>query len=219
MQETVNNPLYELNASEVRILACLMEKELTTPEQYPLTENAVKLACNQKTNRIPVMQLELGDVIRGLRDLEAADWAIADRGARAERYSHRVRSRLKISKAQQAILAMILLRGPQTLAELRARTERMVESDDELLDALTASMGGDQPIITIMERQPGQREERYQQQVFPQQLLQSAVARREYETGCAAQGEDISSINEDRLAALEERVAKLEARIATLEGR
>ncbi len=207
--ETEKTPLYDLNPTEVRVLACLMEKELTTPDQYPLTENALKLACNQKTNRIPVMNLETGQVGRALLDLYDSDWVSADRGSRADRYSQRARSRLSMTKAQQSILCMILLRGPQTLAELKSRTERMVKSEADLLEALNIMTKGESPLVEKMERQAGQREERYRQWAFPQKFIlakDSAIA------------SSMAPVDDSRIEALEEAVKQLEARIAALEG-
>ena len=207
MTEVESRTLYELNPMEVRILACLMEKELTTPDQYPLTENAIKLACNQKTNRQPVMNLATAEIGRVLRDLQEQEWISVDRGSRADRYTQRVRSRLKIDKAQQAILCMILLRGPQTLAELKARTERMVNSVEQLTEALSRLLEGEKPFVEKMERQSGQREERYCQWIFPQ----------EFTVTKDADSLPLATGYEERIVMLEEMVKLLESRIAALE--
>src|SRR5688572_21636400 len=110
---------------QARILGSLIEKEATTPEAYPLTANALVLACNQKNNREPVLELEPGKVGHRLRELETRGLVPSVDGARAQRYEHRFATSLSVTVKQQAVLSVMLLRGPQTVAELHSRCERL----------------------------------------------------------------------------------------------
>src|SRR4051812_41406736 len=114
-----------LDAVGARILGCLIEKQATTPEAYPLTANAVQLACNQKNNREPVMELETSAVGHALRELEGRGLVRSVHGARAQRYEHRFAQAYSVTARQQALLSVMLLRGPQTLSELLTRSERI----------------------------------------------------------------------------------------------
>src|SRR5207342_100703 len=125
-----DNPLPPLSAIEARILGCLVEKQATTPEAYPLTANAVLMACNQKNNREPVLELEPGEVGHALREMEGKGFVRSVHGARAQRYEHRFATTWSVTSRQQALLALLLLRGPQTLAELQSRSERLADPAD-----------------------------------------------------------------------------------------
>lgn len=152
-----------LTATQARILGCLVEKEATTPESYPLTANAVILACNQKTNRDPLMELEPGDVGHSLREMENLGLVKSVHGARAQRYEHRFAAAYSVTAKQQALLSVLLLRGPQTAAELHTRCERLAtfaDLDDvrQTLDRLAQR----QPTLALnIGRASGQREDRY----------------------------------------------------------
>ena len=152
-----------LDAEEARVLGCLIEKESTTPESYPLTQNATVTACNQKTSRQPVMKLDPGRVGQALRKLEQRGLVKSDFGARAARYRHRVDTALSFTPAQRTLIGLLLLRGPQTLAELLARSERMHEFDDldDVRYNLDRLAGRDAPMVVCIGRAPGQREDRY----------------------------------------------------------
>ena len=115
----------QLDPVQARVLACLIEKEATTPEQYPLTANAVLVACNQKTARDPVLELEPGAVGHALRALEAERLVRSIHGSRAQRYDHRTDDVYQVSPEQRVVLALLILRGPQTAGELFARSERL----------------------------------------------------------------------------------------------
>ena len=120
-------PIPTLDPIQARLLGCLVEKEAITPDQYPLTENAIVVASNQKTSRDPVMELTPGEVGHTLRQLEPRQLVRSVHGARAQRYEHRLDKAYSLTAQQQALLAMLLLRGPQTLNELQTRTERMAK--------------------------------------------------------------------------------------------
>jgi uncharacterized protein len=152
-----------LTTTQARILGCLVEKEATTPESYPLTANAVILACNQKTNRDPLMELEPGDVGHALREMENLGLVKSVHGARAQRYEHRFAAAYSVTAKQQALLSVLLLRGPQTAAELHTRCERLASFADlddvrQTLDRLAQR----QPTLALnIGRASGQREDRY----------------------------------------------------------
>jgi uncharacterized protein YceH (UPF0502 family) len=157
----------ELTSEEGRILGCLVEKQLTTPQQYPLTENALIAACNQTTNRDPVVAYDVSNVRIAARSLREKGLLrmVHRTGERSHKHQHLLDSSLTLSTGQVAVLAVLLLRGPQTVAELRARSERMHSFDavaqvQEALDALAAR---DDPLVTRLERQPGRKELRYGQ--------------------------------------------------------
>src|SRR5688572_29273170 len=111
-----NDATPQLTATEARILGSLVEKEATTPEAYPLTANAVQLACNQKNNREPILELEAGEVGHALRELESRGLVQSVHGARAQRYEHRLSAAYSLTRQQQALVSVLLLRGPQTAA-------------------------------------------------------------------------------------------------------
>lgn len=155
-----------LSPSEARVLGALMEKDLATPEYYPLSLNALTNACNQKTNRDPVTvyeDSEILDALHGLRDLGLAAF-VSESGSRVEKYRHRLSEKFNFSRGESAILAVLLLRGPQTIGELRERTGRMHSFDDtdavqHTLDKL-AKREPD-PLAVQMERVPGTKEPRW----------------------------------------------------------
>ena len=168
-----------LSTTEARILGSLVEKQLTTPEYYPLTLNALTAACNQKSNRDPVMSLgetEIMGSIDSLRDRNLV-YLYYGSGSRTVKYKHMLPSVYDLDEAGVAITAVLLLRGPQTIGELRERTGRLHEFGglnevQETLDALTRR---DEPIVIKLERQPGQKEARYAH-LLSGEVLQDTIA-------------------------------------------
>lgn len=157
----------ELTAEQGRVLGALVEKELTTPQGYPLTDNALLAACNQTTSRDPVVAYDLATLrtaVRGLRESGLLR-TVHRPGERSEKHRHELATALDLSPAQVAVLAVLLLRGPQTAAELRARTERMHPFDrtEEVEQVLTGLAARDQPLAARLERQPGRKEPRWVQ--------------------------------------------------------
>lgn len=207
MQDTDTTPP-QLSALEARIVACLVEKEATTPETYPLTLNAVVLACNQKTAREPLMQVEPGEVGHALRQLESRGWVKSEHAARADRYSHRVESRLDLSRGHTALLALLMLRGPQTANELLTRSERLAkfESVGDVQYALERLSQRSPALVRLLPRQGGQREDRHAHLLSGEPVYVPSPAS---PTSPSASGS----------TALSERVAALEARLADLEAR
>ena len=155
-----------LNELEIRVLGCLMEKELTTPEYYPLTVNALLSACNQKSNRDPVLTLTEADLLGALRSLGGRGLArLTTTGGRVGKYCHSVADNLGLDAAARSLLAELMLRGPQTVGELRNRCERMhafacLEAVEEVLGRLRQY---GPPLVGRMPRQAGRKEQRYGQ--------------------------------------------------------
>ena len=155
-----------LNDLEIRILGCLMEKELTTPENYPLSLNTLVSACNQKSNRDPVTSLTEAEVLRGLETLGARGLArLTTTGGRVAKYCHSATDKLRLATASRALLAELMLRGPQTVGELRTRGERMVEFNDlAAVEVVLAELQqAAPPFIIRLPRQAGRKELRYAQ--------------------------------------------------------
>lgn len=168
-----------LNATQQRVLGALIEKHMTTPDNYPLTTKALIAACNQSSNRDPIVHLDEETVVAAVNELRAGDAArsIKRSGERAVKHLELADEVFEISRKQKALLAVLMLRGPQTLIELRTRTERYIGFDG--VNDVEATLGGmmvaDNPTVTLLERQPGQKERRYQHLVGdenPQDELQ-----------------------------------------------
>jgi uncharacterized protein YceH (UPF0502 family) len=228
-----------LDAMQQRVLGALMEKEMTTPENYPLSLNALIAACNQRSSREPVLDLSEDEVRQAVHSLEDMDIVAPVRDARVPKYEHRIRTVLSLRRDETAILCLLLLRGPQTPGELRGRSDRMFSFDDiaavqsalermaaRTVEADPSSSGqpGTGPLVVQLPRQPGSRESRYAH------LLGGAEAgrvhsslREEWGTdrpGSTADGERSAvEAMQARLEALEAEVASLRARVELLEGR
>ncbi|HET8708246.1 MAG TPA: DUF480 domain-containing protein [Pseudomonadales bacterium] len=203
-----------LTPVEARILGCLVEKQATTPETYPLTLNALVIACNQKTSREPVMNLDPGEVGQALRVLDNRHLTSRTLSSRADRWEHKLDKALDLPPGQLALMTIMLLRGPQTLNELLTRTSRLHQfSDVEQLSYQLERMA-QRNLVVKLPRQTGQREDRYMH------LLCGPVDAAAWASHPTAEAEHATT-NLDiaaRVEALEARVAELEARIARLEG-
>lgn len=153
----------ELTPIQVRVLGCLMEKKETTPDQYPLTLNSLRSACNQKSARSPVTNYTEGEVGHTIRELEGMDMAAEVWGSRVARYEHKVNQALGLHSKGVALLTTLMLRGPQTLGELRTHCHRMYEFDDldDVQYALQKLAEGELSLVTALPRQPGQKEGRF----------------------------------------------------------
>jgi uncharacterized protein YceH (UPF0502 family) len=154
-----------LNDNEVRILACLIEKEMTTPEYYPLSLNSLTNACNQKSNRNPVVSYDETDVARGLGSLQEKGLVrkTLTSGSRVSKYLHAILDQFDLSRQEMAILCELMLRGPQTAGEVRSHTERMsiFESLEEVENTLQGLAEHDPPLTLKMPRETGRKECRY----------------------------------------------------------
>lgn len=194
-----------INETETRILGALIEKELTTPEYYPLTLNSLTTACNQKSNRDPVMSLEESDVVRGLDRLRMKGFARqSGAGGRVPKYCHCLGE--TFAPPELAILAELLLRGPQTLGELRSRCERMSAFTDiaAVEESLRELEDYEQRLVVLLPRQPGQKEQRYAHLLSGEP--QFAVP----------EGQPPAESARVRVMAEDERISTLEAEVASL---
>ena len=202
-----------LTAVEARALGCLIEKEATTPDAYPLTIAAVQTAANQKTAREPVMALELGETNHALRQLEANGLARQVFSSRAERYEHLVPGHFALTRQQVALLGVLLLRGPQTAPELMTRSERLhAFTDLEDVRHQLDRMAQRQPALVVqIPRGPGQREDRFAHLLCGPVDFDAIVAR-----ASTAAGESASPGLEGRVCALEADVADLREQIERL---
>ncbi len=208
-----------LSANECRVIGCLLEKAVTTPDQYPLTLNALTNACNQKSSRDPVMALSQGTVQSTVRLLEGRHLLRVEADSRrgTEKYSHRFCntsfSELRLDPAQYAIVCLLLLRGPQTPGELRTRAARLHEfADNREVEAALDSLierDGD-PLVVKLARAPGRKDSEYMH-LFAGEVDPAALAER------ARPATKQSAA--DNLARLEQRVADLEAEVAALKRR
>lgn len=198
---------------EARVLACLMEKELATPDNYPLTLNSLTLACNQKSSREPVMQLTQGEVGHAVNDLVGRDLVRVDYGERAQRVSHRMRPAFGLDRKRQAVLAVLMLRRPQTLNDIRVRTARMAdfEGQQEVLDVLDELMQRDSPLAARLSHGIGQREDRYAHLLCGQPPAETGGAGEDATEEFRTTGD-----SDDRLVRLEARVSELESTVASL---
>ena len=159
-----------LNPVEARVLGCLAEKELATPEYYPLTLNALTNACNQKSNRDPVMSLDESEVQAALDNLRKMQLALlSSEGVRTARFAHNMRGTLHLEHEELAIMAELLLRGPQTVGELRTRADRMHPfADLAAVNAVLEELAErTPPLVVQLPRQPGRKESRYAQLLTP----------------------------------------------------
>ena len=156
-------PARELDAIEIRILGSLMEKQLTTPETYPLTVNSLVAACNQKSNREPVTELSENDVQHGLDRLqeERLVWKVLS--SRATRWDHNADREWQLDRPAKAVITLLFLRGPQTFGELRGRSDRLhsFESIADVEATLHRLAGSESPMVRELPRRPGQKETRW----------------------------------------------------------
>lgn len=207
-----------LSPEELRVLGCLLEKQRTTPDQYPLSLNALRLACNQSTNRDPVVSYDEATVRDALHRLERRGLVrlASGAGSRAVKYRHLLADALPMDDGERAVITVLMLRGAQTPGELKQRSERMhaFAGLDAVNDALSALIGRE--LALRLERRPGQKEERYAQ------LLDDAGADRGDGGGAGRGGADDAAIALGspltELAELRERVERLERELAELRG-
>jgi len=203
----------DLTAVQARVLGCLMEKKETTPEQYPLTLNALRNACNQKTSRDPVVNYSEGEVGHALRELEAMDLVREEWGARVPKYQHNANKALNLHSQGIALLCTLMLRGPQTPGELKTNTHRLFDFGDldDIQYALQQLIDRDPSMVVALPKQPGQKEGRYAH-LLAGELDIPAPSRSAAATG-------FSAGLEDRVAELEERLEDLQNRLQALENR
>jgi uncharacterized protein YceH (UPF0502 family) len=203
-----------LNEVECRVLGSLVEKEATTPEYYPLSLNALLNACNQKSNREPVMNLDEAGVRNALHSLDGQSLvrSVSASDSRVTKYEHRLQEAFNFYRHEIAILCVLLLRGPQTPGELRTRTERMHSFDDlgAVQSSLQHLMKREPPLVKVLPRQPGTKEARYTH------LLASDVEGFEAKPDVVTPAATAISADAGRMAHLEEEVAALRKEVADL---
>jgi uncharacterized protein YceH (UPF0502 family) len=213
-----------LTAAQARVLGALVEKEVTTPDYYPLSLNALMNACNQRSNREPVMHLDEDDVRQALHGLEDKGLAGRARGAdgRVTKYEHWLGEAFNFSRAETALICVLLLRGPQTPGELRGRTERLHSFDEisEVLAGLQKLMEREPPLAAVLPRQPGMKEARYAQLLSgPVESIAFAEPAATHESA-ANSGEMQERMDrmEQAMDELRQQVAALSAKIDNLFG-
>ncbi len=202
-----------LTEIEARILGSLVEKAATTPDVYPLTLNNIVLACNQKTSREPTMNLNTGDVGHALRQMEPRGLVKSEYGARSERYYHRIDRVFDLTPAQAALLALLMLRGPQTLNELLARSERLHRFGgvDDVRHTLERLAEREPSMVRRIPRGAGQREDRYAQLLCGEpKMPERSASSDEHDAG--------GTHSRDAFDALIARTEALEARVEALES-
>jgi uncharacterized protein YceH (UPF0502 family) len=201
--------IHRLAPVELRVLGCLIEKQRTTPEQYPLTLNALRLACNQATNREPVMELDESQVRAAAQHLGTLGWArlATGPGSRTAKYRQLFGEALDLLPSEVSILGVLMLRGPQTVAELKTRTERLYHfgSNEDVTQTLTRL--DEKELVHLLPKQPGQREERWTH------LLADAPTEEPPPQDDLPQPVAATSV-ERRLAQVEQRLGELERLLA-----
>lgn len=203
-----------LNGTELRVLGSLIEKELTTPEYYPLSLNALVNACNQKSNRDPVTSLEESEVIRALDSLRFKQFALlSGMGGRVAKYRHALVEKFRFSPAELALLCELLVRGPQTVGELRTRAERMHQFADlsEVETVLGELMERTPAVVARLPRQPGRKEPRYCHLFAGEPDLTAVEGAAPPEAGRAGSGAD-----SEKIARLEEELSELRQEVSVL---
>jgi uncharacterized protein len=218
-----------LSDEELRVLGCLLEKQRTTPEQYPLSLNALRLACNQSTNRDPVVAYDEATIRDVLHRLERRRLVRFASGSRAAKYRHLLEEALPLEEDERAVMTVLLLRGAQTPGELKQRTERMHAFAD--LEAVNDALARliERELVLRLERRPGQKEERYRQLLGDAGEGETGDHRARAERDVAGEAPGDAREGRDgaapaapesslaaRLDALGERVARLEREVATL---
>lgn len=206
-----------LTGIEARILGSLMEKQLTTPDAYPLTLNSLLLACNQKTSREPVSNYQQGEVQHCVSQMQDKNWLTVDYSGRAARYDQRLTRVLGLDKAAQALLNVMLLRGPQTLAELFSRTQRMFEFENinALEEKLESLCSKSTPYFVRIPKAAGQREDRYMHLLCGKPDL-AAIAAMISAEKTHHTSDDSVSLLDNKIAELNNRVQRLEKQVKVL---
>jgi hypothetical protein len=223
----------DLGAAEARVLGALVEKHLTTPQQYPLSLAALVTACNQSTNRDPVVTYDEATVMEAVDQLKAkrlARSALPSHGRSVVRFRHVLDETLGLDTPECALLAVLMLRGPQTVGELRIRTDRMAEFDslDELERELVRLAGREEPLVVNVGRRPGQKEERWATTMVTSATAAAPTAESDWNVDAPPQNESylgndagepplspMAALRSD-LAALTTEVAELRTELANL---
>ncbi|MEN3332841.1 MAG: uncharacterized protein V7641_2206 [Blastocatellia bacterium] len=205
-----------MNAIEVRVIGALVEKQMATPEYYPLTMNALVNACNQLTGREPVVAYDERAVARALESLREKQlvWQVAAAGARVPKYEHRLSEKFNLAEQETAVLAVLMLRGPQTVGEIKGRTGRMYEFAElaEVEMTLESLITAEPPLAVKLPRQPGTKESRYAHLMAGEVHVEEPAAEPRAEAAVL----EVRAENE-RLARLENDVETLRQQLAELQ--
>ena len=205
-----------MNAIEVRVVGALVEKQMATPEYYPLTMNALVNACNQLTGREPVVSYDERTVARALESLREKQlvWQVAAAGARVPKYEHRLSEKFNLAEQETAVLAVLMLRGPQTVGEIKGRTGRMYEFAElaEVEITLESLITAAVPLVVKLPRQPGTKESRYAHLLAGEVHVEEQAV----EPRASAAVLEVRAENE-RLANLESEVDSLRQQLAELQ--
>jgi uncharacterized protein len=213
----------EPDAVEIRVLGCLIEKQRTTPDVYPLTLNALRLACNQSTNRDPVVDYDENTIRSGIERLVQRKWATLASWSnrRSMKYRHTLDGALGLDDPEIAVLAVLMLRGPQTPGELKTRTERLHRFDggEELSGTLSGLI--ERNLVERLDRRPGQREERYRHLLGEEQEEGEAAVEEPVDEPVAPPAQDAPPAEglppaEDRIERIERQLAELRAEVKAL---
>lgn len=218
-----------LDPIQIRVLGSLIEKEITTPESYPLSLNALINACNQRSSRDPVLELTEDEVRQALHALEEQDLVTTLHDSRVPKYENRARTVFNLRRDETALLCLLMLRGPQTPGELRGRSERLYTFDDissvqSTLDrlasreALDETSGPTGPLVVVLPRQPGSRESRYAHLLSGAPLVSAPPQPAHPGSEHPSQAGRLALL-ESNLNALAETLADLQRRIERLESR
>jgi uncharacterized protein YceH (UPF0502 family) len=212
----MNTPQLKLNEVEARVLGSLIEKDITTPDYYPLSLNALVNACNQKNNREPVMTLDENSVREALSSLQEKRMAGPAGGAdsRVTKYEHRLQEIFNFNRREIALICVLLLRGPQTPGELRGRAERMYrfETLDDVQSSLQRLIEREPPLVAVLSRQPGTKESRYTHLFSGEYIPPPATG----PTPLSSDPRQTSSGDGDRITSLEATVASLKSEVEEL---
>jgi uncharacterized protein len=210
----------DADAAELRVLGCLIEKQRTTPDAYPLSVNSLRLACNQTTNRDPVVAYDEATIRGALERLTRKGWArlTSGAGSRAAKYRHLLDDALGVSGPELSLLAVLMLRGPQTPGELKQRAERLhpfaaLEDVDRVLTVLV-----ERDFVAQLTRRPGQKEQRYAQLLGGEAQAKSDATGIEGESRPTFSGSDRIGELEDRVERLEEELGALRAELGVTES-
>jgi hypothetical protein len=205
-----------MNAIEVRVIGSLVEKQMATPEYYPLTMNALVNACNQLTGREPVVSYDERTVARALESLREKQlvWQVAAAGARVPKYEHRLSEKFNLAEQETAVLSALMLRGPQTVGEIKGRTGRMYEFAElaEVEMTLESLITAEPPLVVKLPRQPGTKESRYAHLLAGEVHVEEQAAEPRAEAAVL----EVRAENE-RLAQLESEVENLRQQLAELQ--
>lgn len=199
------------SAIEARVIAALMEKHLTTPNNYPLTTNSLVNACNQKSNREPVMNLTEGQIGHTVKELVERKLAGLEYGDRANKITHRVCTELDLDRKQQAILTVLMLRKPQTLNDIKTRTARMVDFSDleDLHNSIDSLIDRETPLAILIPKGAGRREDRFTHTLCGDIEIEEISVVNTH----ATPNQSHPVADNDRFEALEARIAVLEAKL------